>query len=110
MAWEWENTALVSELVEYHCARGTFAHEPLGESGGWDGGVTTAVVVDTAAEEALAAGGEPVDGLTLTTLGPLPQLQMDPTGGPVLEHYRTLAQNRYGQTVTSAGPAWTTWP
>lgn len=110
VAWEWENTALVSELVEYHCARGTFAHEPLGESGGWDGGVTTAVVVDTAAEDALAAGGEPVDGLTLTTLGPLPQLQMDPAGAPVLEHYRTLAHNRYGQTVTSAGPAWTTWP
>ena len=61
VAWEWENTALVSELVEYHCARGTFAHEPLGESGGWDGGVTTAVLVDTAAEEALAAGGEPVE-------------------------------------------------
>jgi hypothetical protein len=110
VAWEWENTALVSELVEYHCARGTFAHEPLGESGGWDGGVTTTVVVDTAAEEALAAGGEPVDGLTLTTLGPLPRLQMDPTGTPVLEHYRTLAHNRYGQTVTSPGPAWTTWP
>ena len=47
VAWEWENTALVSELIEYHCARGTFAHEPLGESAGWDGGVTTAVVVDT---------------------------------------------------------------
>ena len=110
VAWEWENTALVSELIEYHSARGTFAHEPLGASGGWDGGVTTAVLVDADAEEALAAGGEAVDGLTLTTLGPLPPLQMDPTGSPVLEHYRALAHSRYGQTVTSDSPAWSTWP
>lgn len=110
VAWEWENAALVSELVEYHSARGTFAHEPLGEGRGWDGGVATTVLVDTDAEPALAAGGEPVDGLTLTTLGPLPALQMDPAGTPVLEHYRLLAQSRYGQTVTSAGPGWSTWP
>ena len=68
------------------------------------------MLVDTDAEPALAAGGEPVDGLTLTTLGPLPALQMDPAGTPVLEHYRLLAQSRYGQTVTSAGPCWSTWP
>ena len=28
VAWEWENTELVSELVEYHSARGTFSAEP----------------------------------------------------------------------------------
>ena len=26
------------------------------------------------------------------------------------ERYRRLAQSRYGQTVTSDGPAWSTWP
>ena len=68
------------------------------------------MVADTAAEEALAAGGASVDGLTLTTLGPLPPLQMDPSRAPILERYRRLAQSRYGQTVTSDGPAWSTWP
>ncbi len=110
VAWEWENTQLLSELIEYHSARGTFAHEPLDEASTWDGGVATTVVADTAAEEALAAAGESVDGLTLTTLGPLPSLQMDPAGGAVLERYRQLAQSRYGQVVTSDGPVWTTWP
>ena len=28
VAWEWENTELVSELIEYHSARGTFSGEP----------------------------------------------------------------------------------
>ena len=28
VAWEWGNTELVSELVEYHSARGTFSAEP----------------------------------------------------------------------------------
>lgn len=110
VAWEWENTELVSELIEYHSARGTFAHEPLGESATWDGAVATTVVADTVVEEALAAAGSSVDALTLTTLGPLPALQMDPTRGPILERYRQLAQTRYGQIVTSDGPVWTTWP
>lgn len=110
VAWEWENTELLSELIEYHSARGTFAHEPLDEASTWDGGVGTTVVADTAAEEALAAGGASVDGLTLTTLGPLPPLQMDPSRAPILERYRRLAHSRYGQTVTSDGPAWSTWP
>ena len=30
VAWEWGNTELVSELVEYHSARGTFSAEPRG--------------------------------------------------------------------------------
>ncbi len=34
VAWEWENTELLSELVEYHCARGTFSAEPDGETVG----------------------------------------------------------------------------
>ena len=28
VAWEWENTELISELVEYHSARGTFSGDP----------------------------------------------------------------------------------
>jgi hypothetical protein len=110
VAWEWENDALLSELIEYHCARGTFANEPHGEAGGWDAPATVTVPVETLAEEALAAGGHPVDALTLTTLGPLPPLQMDPGGTPILARYRILAHNRYGQAVTSDGPVWSTWP
>ncbi|GAY15871.1 hypothetical protein [Mycobacterium sp. shizuoka-1] len=110
VAWEWENDTLLSELIEYHCARGTFAHEPRGESGGWDAPATVTAPVETLDEEALAAGGYSVDALTLTTLGPLPPLQMDPGGSPILARYRQLAQNRYGQAVTSGGPAWSTWP
>lgn len=110
VAWEWENDALLSELIEYHCARGTFANEPHGEAGGWDAPATVTVPVETMDEEALAAAGLSVDALTLTTLGPLPALQMDPDGTPILARYRMLAQNRYGQAVTSGGPVWSTWP
>jgi hypothetical protein len=110
VAWEWENDALLSELIEYHCARGTFANEPHGQAGGWDAPATVTVPVETMDEEALAAGGLSVDALTLTTLGPLPALQMDPDGSPILARYRLLAQNRYGQAITSGGPVWSTWP
>jgi hypothetical protein len=110
VAWEWENDALLSELIEYHCARGTFANEPHGEAGGWDAPATVTVPVETMNEEALAASGLSVDALTLTTLGPLPALQMDPNGSPILARYRLLAHNRYGQAITSGGPVWSTWP
>lgn len=110
VAWEWENDALLAELIEYHCARGTFAHEPPGEPGGWNAAAPVAVPVETLDEEALAAAGHSVDALTLTTLGPLPPLQMEPGGTPILAHYRLLALNRYGQAVTSGGPVWSTWP
>lgn len=110
VAWEWENDALLSELIEYHCARGTFANEPRGEAGGWDAPATVTVPVETWDEEALAAGGFVVDALTQTTLGALPPLQMEPDGSPILVRYRLLAQNRYGQAVTSDAPVWSTWP
>lgn len=42
-------------------------------------------------------------------VGPLPPLRMDPTTGPVLDHYRELAQQRYGQCVTAAESVWETW-
>ncbi|KDF02270.1 hypothetical protein Y900_025875 [Mycolicibacterium aromaticivorans JS19b1 = JCM 16368] len=110
VAWEWENDELLSELIEYHCARGTFASQPRGEGGGWEAPATVTVPVETLDEEALAAGGYTVDALTQTTLGALPPLQMDPGGSPILARYRLLAQNRYGQAVTSGGPVWSTWP
>ena len=110
VAWEWENDALLAELIEYHCARGTFASEPHGETGGWEAPATATVPVETFDDEALAAGGLAVDALTLTTLGALPPLQMDPDGTPILARYRLLAHNRYGQAVTSGGPVWSTWP
>ncbi|WP_161976399.1 hypothetical protein [Mycolicibacterium sp. CH28] len=110
VAWESENHALLSELIEYHCARGTFDNEPLGEIGGWDAPATVTVPVETLADDALAAGGHSVGALTLTTLGPLPPVQMEPGGGPILAGYRALAHDRYGQAVTSSGPAWSTWP
>ena len=43
VAWEWENTELVSELVEYHSARGTFSAEPGPETADWTGTATAAV-------------------------------------------------------------------
>jgi hypothetical protein len=110
VAWEWENDTLLSELIEYHCARGAFANQPRGEAGGWDSPATVTVPVETLDEEALAAGGYSVDALTQTTLGALPPLQMDPDGSPILARYRLLAHNRYGQAVTSSGPVWSTWP
>ena len=110
VAWEWENDALLSELIEYHCARGTFAAEPHGETGGWNSPATATVPVETVDEEALAAGGHSLDALTQTTLGALPPLQMDPDGAPILSRYRLLAQNRYGQAVTADAPVWSTWP
>ena len=57
VAWEWENTELLSELIEYHSARGTFAHEPLDEASTWDGGSRYHGGGRHRGREALAAGG-----------------------------------------------------
>lgn len=114
VAWEWENTTLVSELVEYHSARGTFdtgAERP--QIGEWASTATAAVPVDTDGETtaALAAAGSAIaGGVSLTRLGPLPPLQMQPGDAPILSHYRALALQRYGRDVTAAEPAWSTWP
>jgi len=112
VAWEWENTELVSELVEYHSARGTFSAEPGPEAADWTGTATAAVPIETVDEYALVAAGEsPLGGrAALTRLGPLPPLQMDPSTGPILTRYRTLARERYGRDVTAAGATWATWP
>jgi tetratricopeptide (TPR) repeat protein len=110
VAWEWENTELISELVEYHSARGTFNAEPQRPKvGEWAATATASVLIDTG--EALAAAGPPArGGRSLTRIGPLPPLQMQPDAPPIMSHYRALALQRYGREVTADEPAWSTWP
>ncbi|MHA3021199.1 hypothetical protein ACXPWS_13170 [Mycobacterium sp. BMJ-28] len=111
VAWEWGNTALVSELIEYHCARGALSVPEELHAVDWADAATAAVPVDDADEYALVASGPvSVAGGSLTRLGALPPLRMDPTTAPVLARYRELAQQRYGMTVTSAEAEWATWP
>lgn len=113
VAWEWENTQLVSELIEYHSARGAFVPLPGGGGGsGMPDLATTAVPLHDVEELALVAGDARSGGggPSLTRLAPLPPLTMDPGGRPILEHYRALAAQRYGRQVTSDEPAWSTWP
>jgi tetratricopeptide (TPR) repeat protein len=114
VAWEWENTELISELVEYHSARGTFDTDPQRPAiGEWASTGTATVLVDTDPEPAtaLAAAGPPAGARrSLTRLGPLPPLQMQPDSPAIMSHYRALALQRYGRDVTAAEPAWSTWP
>lgn len=113
VAWEWDNTELVCELVEYHSARGTFSAEPAGrEAVDWAGTATAPVPVEAelAPQLAVAAAAPAVGAGGLTRLGPLPPLRMDPHTGPILSRYRELALQRYGRVVTSDEPEWTTWP
>jgi tetratricopeptide (TPR) repeat protein len=94
VAWEWENTDLTGQLIEYHSARGMLA-------------TTTADAESaTTATESLAI--DHIDGPI--ELGPLPTLQMDSGSPPILGRYRALAQQRYGTQVTADLPGWTTWP
>lgn len=111
VASEWENSDLVSQLVEYHSARGTFsAEKPDAAELEWSSVSTAAAPMADVDELALVAAGPPItDGTGLTRLGPLPPLRMDPTTGPVLDHYRQLAFERYGQCVTAAESVWETW-
>jgi hypothetical protein len=111
VAWEWGNTELLSELVEYHSARGSFSTESRAETEDWTETATAAVPVDTVDEYALVAAGSPSSGGgALTRLGPLPPLQMDPTTAPIMSRYRALAFERYGCEVTADEAAWSTWP
>lgn len=112
VAWEWGDTGLVSELIEYHSARGTFSSEPVSaDTLAWADTATAAVPVESVEEYALvAAGPAVVGGASLTRLGPLPPLVMDPTGTPIIGRYRALAAERYGRDVTADEPAWSTWP
>lgn len=114
VTWEWENTALTAELIEYHSARGSFSTGSGGQDEApiWAG--AQAVLVDADSELpdwALAdvAAGTVTGGTPLTRLGPLPPLQMDPGADPILGHYRALARQRYGREITTDEPAWPTW-
>jgi tetratricopeptide (TPR) repeat protein len=112
VATEWENTALLSEMIEYHSARGAFQvpADPA-SGGGLPDSAAAAVPLDDADAPALVAGGVAAHMPDpLRRLGPLPALIMEPGGSPVLEHYRDLARQRYGVEVTAAEPAWSTWP
>jgi tetratricopeptide (TPR) repeat protein len=112
VAWEWENTELISELVEYHSARGTFSTQlQLRATAEWAGTATAAVPIYRLGESITAAGASPSHGDgPLTRLAPLPPLQMQPDTGPILSRYRELAHLRYGRDVTADEPAWSTWP
>ena len=62
VAWEWENTELISELVEYHSARGTFSTEPVQRDPGrdigeWASTATAPVPFGDEPEPAAAAAG-----------------------------------------------------
>lgn len=114
VAWEWENTELISELVEYHSARGTFnTEQQQRQVGEWESTGTGPVLVESEADLPLptaAAGPAASQTNSLTRLGPLPPLQMQPGAPPIMSHYRALAFARYGREVTAAEPAWSTWP
>ncbi len=113
VAWDWGNTELLSELVEYHTARGAFSAEPTeSASGGWTGAATAVVPIEAGDEYALVAAGSPsaVVAGGLTRLGPLPPLRMDPHMPPIMGRYRELAFERYGRDITADEVAWTTWP
>lgn len=112
VAWESENDELIGALIEYHSARGTFSAERPAADGLEFSRVATAAapVVDSGDLASVAAGAPRGRGRSLTRLGPLPPLLMDPTGDPLLAEYRELARTRYGQLVTAVEPAWSTWP
>jgi hypothetical protein len=113
VAWEWGNTDLLSQLIEYHSARGAFSTEPT-DSAAFDsmGTAAEAVPVEAADEYALVAAGSVASTVAggLTRLGPLPTMRMDPHMPPVLGRYRELAFERYGRDITADEVAWSTWP
>lgn len=111
VASEWQNTDLLTELIEYHCARGAFSTEPGDAADDWIGVATAAVPVEAADDYALVASGSAeVDAGGLTRLGPLPPLRMEPDAPPIMGHYRELAFQRYGRDITADESAWSTWP
>ena len=112
VAWEWQNTELISELVEYHSARGAFSVEPIvREQDEWATAATAEAPIEAELKLAfVAAGSSAGSGVSLTRLGALPPLQMQPDGPPILSQYRALALERYGRDVTASETAWSTWP
>jgi hypothetical protein len=117
VAWEWDNTSLVAELIEYHTARGAFAADAdVVGSGEWAATATGAtpitVLSDHAAPHHLAVAAAATTSVStpgLTRLSPLPPLQMHPGGDAILTEYRRLAGQRYAREITSDEPLWSTW-
>lgn len=121
VAWEWDNTSLVAEMIEYVSARGTFGLDPRATDvvgGEWALTATGATPLPSDAgtdadidENRAVAAGATSTAVTggLTRLGPLPPLQMDRGAGAILAEYRRLATERYGRKVTSDEPTWPTW-
>ena len=96
VAWEWENTELISELIEYHSARGTFSAEPADVrslTGPRRQRRGSAPIATSTSSRSVAAGPPSSGGGALTRLGPLPPLQMDPTAvadpEPTTAHWRS---------------------
>ena len=113
VAWEWGNTELVSELVEYHSARGSFSAEPAcAGPQEWTGTATATVPLETIDDYALVAAGRVAVGRggALTRLGPLPPLRMDPSTGPILSRYRALAARALRLRCDRRRADWATWP
>jgi hypothetical protein len=124
VAWESQDPALVGELIEYHSARGAFSVDAAtAATMDWARTTTTAATMDWARTTTTAAPVLDVDELAsvasgpvavgaagLIRLGPLPPLQMEPGGEPVLARYRELARSRYGRAVTADQEAWSTCP
>lgn len=109
VAWEWENAELISELIEYHSARGAFTAQPQPRKAD-DWGDTATAAAPVEGEFALVASAPTSGARGLTRLGPLPPLRMDPESAPIMAHYRHLALQRYGRDITAAEPEWSTWP
>lgn len=112
VAWESQNPVLVGELIEYHSARGAFSVDAaVARTVDWARATTTAVpVLDVDELASVASGPVAVGAVGLIRLGPLPPLQMEPDGAPVLARYRELARSRYGRVVTADQEAWSTCP
>ena len=108
----WFDPALVGELIEYHSARGAFSVDAANDrTMEWARAATTAApVLDVEQLASVASGPVAVGAAGLIRLGPLPPLQMEPDGEPVLARYRELAQARYGRAVTADQDAWSTCP
>ncbi|WP_235735700.1 hypothetical protein [Nocardioides alcanivorans] len=104
VAYSWDNTTLISELIEHQSVRGAFRDEASGPAPS-PTDLPVAVL-----PEASRTTDVLTREATLTRLGPAPELQMDPGAQPILRHYRELAASRYGRTVTTDEPVWRTWP
>lgn len=112
VAWESQDPALVSELIEYHSARGAFSVDAAaGAAMEWASATTAAApVLDVDELASVASGPVAVGAAGLIRLGPLPPLRMEPDGEPVLARYRELARSRYGRAVIADQEAWSTCP